>query len=49
MEPGFFLDLVENTGDNFAYVILPVDKYCNILLRRNPITLVRSVLYYHMD
>ena len=44
MEPGIFLDLVENTGDNFSYVILPVNKYCDIPLRRNPVTLVRSVV-----
>ena len=40
----FFLDLAENTGDNVFYVILPVNKYCNIPLHPNSVTLVRSVV-----
>ena len=44
MSPGFFLCLAENTGDGFAYVILPAKEYKDIPLRRNPITLVRCVV-----
>ena len=43
MEPGFFLDVEDNTGDGFSYTILPVRTYADIPLRR-PITLVRSVV-----
>ena len=44
MEPGFFLKLADNTGDGFAYEILPVKNYENIPLRRNPTVLVRCVV-----
>ena len=44
MEPGFFLDLAENTGDNLSYVLLPVNNYCDIPLRHNPVTIMRSVV-----
>ena len=44
MEPGFFLDLAENTGNNFYYFILSVNKYCDVPLRRYSITLGRSVV-----
>ena len=44
MEPGFFLDIADNTGDNFSYVVLPV-KYLNeIPVHCRPITLVYSVV-----
>ena len=44
MEPGFFLDLADNTGDNFSYVILPGTTYSDIPLTNRPVTLVRSVV-----
>ena len=44
MEPGFFLDMAENTGNNFSYVILPAELYSDIPLNRRPVTLVRSVV-----
>ena len=44
MEPGFFLKLADNTGDGFAYEILPVKNYEDIPLRRNPTVLVRCVV-----
>ena len=44
MSPGFFLCLAENTGDGFAYVVLPGTKYKDIPLYRNPVTLVRCVV-----
>ena len=44
MEPGFFLDMAENTGDNFSYVILPVESYSDIPLEKRPVTLVCSVV-----
>ena len=40
MEPGFFLDLADNTGDGFSYEILPVSSYKDIPSRRKPVTLV---------
>ena len=44
MEPGFFLKLAENTGDGFAYVVLPAKDIKHIPRRRNPVTLVRCVV-----
>ena len=44
MLPGFFLDIAENTGDGFSYVILPVNNISDIPTTRNPVTLVRSVV-----
>ena len=44
MEPGFMLDIAENTGDAFSYVLLPVRSYVDIPTLRNPTTLVRSVV-----
>ena len=44
MSPGFFLCLAENTGDGFAYVVLPGKDYKDISLHRNPVTLVRCVV-----
>ena len=44
MLPGFFLDIAENTGDGFSYVILPVNNISDIPTARNPVTLVRSVV-----
>ena len=44
MRPGFFLKLAENTGDGFAYVILPALEYKDIPRTRNPTTLVRCVV-----
>jgi len=43
MLPGFFLDIAENTGDGFFYVVLPVNNISDIPTARNPVTLVRSV------
>ena len=44
IQPGFFLDIAENTGDGFSYEILPVLLIKDIPIRRNPVTLVRSVV-----
>ena len=44
MEPGFFLDLAENTGDGFSFLILPAETYEDIPLHKRPVTLVRSVV-----
>jgi hypothetical protein len=44
MLPGFFLDIVDNTGDGFSYEILPVKDIRDVSLRRIPVTLVRSVV-----
>jgi len=44
MMPGFFLDIADNTGDGFSYLVLPVKSYNDISSARNPVTLVRSVL-----
>ena len=44
MQPGFFLDIAENTGDGFSYEIIPVLLIKDIPIRRNPVTLVRSVV-----
>ena len=44
MNPGFFLKLAENTGNGFAYVVLPAKTVEYIPRRRNPVTLVRSVV-----
>ena len=44
MEPGLFLDLVDNTGETFSYVVLPVKYMSDIPLYSCPITLVRSVV-----
>ena len=43
MEPGFFLDLADNTCDTFSYVVSPVKDVSDIHLYRRPVTLVRSV------
>lgn len=42
--PGFFLDIVDNTSDGFSYEFLPVKDIKDISLRRNPVTLMRSVV-----
>ena len=42
MEPSFSLDVADNTGDGFSCVILPVNKYTDIPITRNTVTLVRS-------
>ena len=43
MSPGFFLDLAENTGDSFSYVILPVKEVKKIPTKNhNPI--VRNIV-----
>ena len=44
MEAGFFLKLSENTGDGFAYVVLPAKDIKDILRWHNPVTLVRCVV-----
>ena len=44
MEPGFFLKLADNTGDSFAYEILPGKEYKDIPLRRNSTVLVRCIV-----
>ena len=44
MEPGFFLDIADNTGDTFSYIVLPVKYWNEILVHRYPTTLVRSML-----
>jgi len=37
---GFFLGIAKNTGDSFSYVILPANNRNDILVTRNPVTLV---------
>ena len=44
MSPGFFLKLTENTGDGFAYLVLPAPTYYDIPKRSNQVTLVRCVV-----
>ena len=44
MEPGFSLKMADNTGDSFAYEILPGRSYEDIPLRCNPTVLVRCVV-----
>ena len=44
MLPGFFLDMAENTGNNFSHVILPGKSYSDIPLDTCHVTLVRSVV-----
>ena len=39
-----FLDIAENTGDNFIYVILPVKTYDDIPLDTRPVTLIQSIV-----
>ena len=44
MSPGFFLKLAENTGDDFAYHVLPANTEKDIPRHRNPVVLVRCVV-----
>lgn len=44
MEPGFFLNVAENTGDGFAYVILPGKEYSDIPTSGRLDILVRGVV-----
>ena len=44
MHPGFFLKLAENTGDGFAYEILPVSEYSDIPTHGRLITVIHSVV-----
>ena len=44
MKPGFFLKLADDTGDLFAYEILPAKEYKDIPLKRNPTVLVRCIV-----
>ena len=44
MSPGFFFKLAENTGDGFAYHILPAQAITYIPIHRNPVVLVRCVV-----
>ena len=44
MEPGFFLKLEDNTGDSFAYEILPAKEYKDIPLNCAPKVLVRCIV-----
>ena len=44
MSPGFFLKLAENTGDGFAYHVLPAKDIKDIPRHRNPVVLVRCVV-----
>ena len=39
-----FTDVADNTEDGFSYVILPVNKYIDIPLTRNLITLFMSLV-----
>ena len=47
MEPAFFPDLVDKTGDGFSYEILPVLLYQYIPRRHSPVTLIQSVVRPH--
>ena len=44
MQPGFFLNVAENTGDGFSYVILPVKDYSDIPTDSSIQTIVRGVV-----
>ena len=44
MSPDFFLKLAENTGDGFAYHVLPAQAIKDIPKYRNPVVLVRYVV-----
>ena len=44
MEAGYFLDIADNTGDEFSYEILPVDTANRIPKYHNPVTLIISVV-----
>ena len=44
MEAGYFLDIADNTEDEFSYEILPVDVANKIPKHYNQITLIRSVV-----
>ena len=44
MEPGFFLDLADNNGDNFFYFALLVQYCSNIPWNRRQVTLMRSLV-----
>ena len=44
MEPGFFLDIADNIGDNVSYVVLPVKYWNKIPIHRRPTSLVCSVV-----
>ena len=44
MKSVFFLQLAENTGDGFAYKILPVAEYTDIPTHGRLITVIRSVV-----
>ena len=43
MKPGFFLDVAENTGDSFSYVILPAKQVDDIPLHRDT-SIVRNIV-----
>ena len=45
MEPGFFLDISDNTGNNLSYVVLPIKYWNKILVHRRLTNLVRSVVH----
>ena len=47
MEPGFFLDLADITGDKFSYAVLPVKDWYDIPLQQRPVNLVYSVVRSH--
>ena len=47
MEPGFFLDLADNTGNGFSYEILSVLLYKDIPRCCNPVTLIQPVIIPH--
>ena len=44
IDPGFFLETIDNTGDYFSYFILPVKNYCNIPKHHRTTILVRSIV-----
>ena len=44
MSPGFFLKIAENTGDGFAYHVLPAKNINDIPSYHNPVVLVRCVV-----
>ena len=44
MRPGFLLKMADDTGDGFTFVIFLIKDYKDILISRNPTSLVRCVV-----
>ena len=44
MSPGFFLDITENTGDTFSYVILPGSSFDDIPTKGRIYPIVQNIV-----